>query len=632
MVARLFLLRHNGNEFPLEYDTDDGFEVLKFQVFSLTSIPPDEQQIVIEEGNLLVTEASDLAAVSDKLCLLSVQDVPPEAPVAVAGEAGMSDEELARLLQAEEEALYLQQLQASGSRREFEERVRTYVPQVLLYEDPVRQEASRKTVPVDEIEEKSLVSLAKEGSFKPSKDEKDHTFLLELLFWFKRSFRWVNLPPCDSCGGETRNQGMGTPLASEIQYGASRVEIYSWNKKLNYLIAISKDGVYDVTKRYTRKWHEVLSRRTITTEAVVSTVLSDITKECRSDYSSEVMSMLEHRDRTEVEELETNVYLQDDASLSLPGRQSGAKEWRIARSELGSDEKNSLSSSSCPIRKCFDDHVTRIYTAFSLLLLHLSEQGTSNSEAVQILEAVGRLLLDLKTSSFKQRKAFLDSSGSPFFKEIVPTISTVLDAMSLKGVILPDHRLSVSLSGDPIQTALALPVASDVVEEIIDKKFYSSNSADNSLLCFSKFNRISSGTVLASGEELPFGIATSAFDGISKSKWEEPNGARGCWLLYKTVDGKMTDLEEYELMSANDAPERDPADWILEGSADGGCSWFTLDTQRSQQFDERFQRKTYKIKTRISSNAFRFRFLRVRDSDKQSRFQIGGIDLFGQVI
>lgn len=32
----------------------------------------------------------------------------------------------------------------------------------------------------------------------------------------------------------------------------------SWNKKLNYVIAIAKDGVYDVTKRYTKKWHDVL--------------------------------------------------------------------------------------------------------------------------------------------------------------------------------------------------------------------------------------------------------------------------------------------------------------------------------------------------------------------------------------
>lgn len=30
-----------------------------------------------------------------------------------------------------------------------------------------------------------------------------------------------------------------------------------WNKKLNYVIGIAKDGVHDVTKRYTRKWPEV---------------------------------------------------------------------------------------------------------------------------------------------------------------------------------------------------------------------------------------------------------------------------------------------------------------------------------------------------------------------------------------
>lgn len=35
------------------------------------------------------------------------------------------------------------------------------------------------------------------------------------------------------------------------------MDSFRWNKKLNYIIAIANDGVYDVTKRYTRKWHEV---------------------------------------------------------------------------------------------------------------------------------------------------------------------------------------------------------------------------------------------------------------------------------------------------------------------------------------------------------------------------------------
>ena len=33
---------------------------------------------------------------------------------------------------------------------------------MLQYEDPTRQEAARKTVPVDELEEKALVAMAKQ--------------------------------------------------------------------------------------------------------------------------------------------------------------------------------------------------------------------------------------------------------------------------------------------------------------------------------------------------------------------------------------------------------------------------------------------------------------------------------------
>jgi hypothetical protein len=35
----------------------------------------------------------------------------------------------------------------------------------------------------------------------------------------------------------------------------------------------------------------------------------------------------------------------------------------------------------------------------------------------------------------------------------------------------------------------------------------------------------------------------------------------GCWLIYKVPDGQLYGLESYDLMSANDAPERDPMNW-----------------------------------------------------------------------
>ncbi|CAH1436308.1 unnamed protein product [Lactuca virosa] len=69
--------------------------------------------------------------------------------------------------EAEEEALMFQHVAVSEDSRQFEQRIRPYVDQVLLYENSRRQDTARKTVPVEKLEEKALVALAKEGNFKP---------------------------------------------------------------------------------------------------------------------------------------------------------------------------------------------------------------------------------------------------------------------------------------------------------------------------------------------------------------------------------------------------------------------------------------------------------------------------------
>ncbi|OVA01559.1 Transglutaminase-like [Macleaya cordata] len=706
----------------------DRLQVLKFQIFSLTSVPPDEQKLfekIFGGEDRLITEDSDLNSVSDKLQLLKIngdeekekEELKPSVSVP-RDDTLKSDEELARMLQAEEEALLYRQFQASDSRREFEEMVRPYIKQVFMYEDPIRQQAAQKTVPVDELEEKALVSLAKEGIFKPSKAEQDHAFLLQLLFWFKQSFRWVNQPPCDGCGSGTINHGMDVGRPSEIQYGGSRVELYwcnscsrvtrfpryndplklvetrrgrcgewancftlycrafgyesrlvidftdhvwtecfshrlgrwmhldpcegmydkpllyemGWNKNLNYVIAFGKNGVHDVTKRYTRKWHEVLTRRNITIEQV-SAVLSDITKECRKGLRSQALAMLEDLDRTEAEALERDLHSQDDTSISLPGRQSGAKEWRIARSELGSGKNDSLSYSSCPFRTCVDEHVSNIYNSFSILISHCVDSGLSKSRTFEILKMIKSVLEGLSKSSFKVRKTSIksDSNVSKIFGlQIMPVIDGLLAALSLKTELKTDGEVNVCLAGDPVKTSIALPVALDALDDIIDNLNNIQNFGRDSLsLPLLKLNRVSSGSVCATGEELPSGIVTSAFDGIRKSKWEEPNGAKGSWVLYKVMDGQMYDLEAYEFMSANDAPERDPMNWLVEGSNDGGSSWYVLDKQDSQIFEKRFHRKTFKIST-VGHPSNLFRFLAVRDAQATSRLQIGSIDLYAK--
>lgn len=231
MVGRRFQVCHNDTYYDVDYNTDDGFEVFKFQLFSLTSVPPDDQKIVGVDDDRTVSTDSDLASISEKLRLVSIDEEVKEVENQESSSGNdaellKSDEELARMLQAEEDALLFQQIVAAEDDGVFEGRVRPYVDQVRLYEDPVRQEAARKTVSKEELEEKALVSLAKEGNFKPSKAEEDHAFLLQLLFWFKQSFRWVNEPPCDRCSNKTVSQGMGDALHNEIRFGGSRVEIY----------------------------------------------------------------------------------------------------------------------------------------------------------------------------------------------------------------------------------------------------------------------------------------------------------------------------------------------------------------------------------------------------------------------
>lgn len=48
----------------------------------------------------------------------------------------------------------------------------------------------------------------------------------------------------------------------------------------------------------------------------------------------------------------------------------------------------------------------------------------------------------------------------------------------------------------------------------------------------------------------------------------------------------------YTMTSANDAPDRDPKNWTLQGS-NNGINWTTLDTRTDESFPQRFQTKRY---------------------------------------
>ncbi|USQ84016.1 GH92 family glycosyl hydrolase [Streptomyces phaeoluteigriseus] len=87
------------------------------------------------------------------------------------------------------------------------------------------------------------------------------------------------------------------------------------------------------------------------------------------------------------------------------------------------------------------------------------------------------------------------------------------------------------------------------------------------------------------------------------------------WLAFEATGWVEFDLPEpaavtmYALTSANDAAERDPADWTLKGSADG-TDWTTLDSRAGETFDKRLQTKTYTLGAPASYRHFRLEVTR----------------------
>lgn len=88
-------------------------------------------------------------------------------------------------------------------------------------------------------------------------------------------------------------------------------------------------------------------------------------------------------------------------------------------------------------------------------------------------------------------------------------------------------------------------------------------------------------------------------------------------------------IEQYALTSANDFPQRDPQDWRLLASNDGGKSWTTLDVRSGEIFQERQQRKLYPIDNRTAFATYRLQIDKVRDPDEVNSVQLAEVELMG---
>jgi hypothetical protein len=99
---------------------------------------------------------------------------------------------------------------------------------------------------------------------------------------------------------------------------------------------------------------------------------------------------------------------------------------------------------------------------------------------------------------------------------------------------------------------------------------------------------------------------TQAFDNNVFTKWLV--FAPSATLTYAFADGAAHPVTSYTIYAANDVPERDPSSWVFEGSHDGR-QWIPLDERHDENFERRFQGRTFPISNVESFEQYRFRFL-----------------------
>ena len=97
------------------------------------------------------------------------------------------------------------------------------------------------------------------------------------------------------------------------------------------------------------------------------------------------------------------------------------------------------------------------------------------------------------------------------------------------------------------------------------------------------------------------------------------------WLRASEL-GTARTLSGYALTSANDYPVRDPRDWQLLGSNDGGKTWDVLDVRTNQVFANRFERREYLLARPFTYGRFRLRISEVADFQAANCVQLAEIE------
>lgn len=120
------------------------------------------------------------------------------------------------------------------------------------------------------------------------------------------------------------------------------------------------------------------------------------------------------------------------------------------------------------------------------------------------------------------------------------------------------------------------------------------------------------GTVTASGEGFPNELYPNCFDN-TLGKWCIK--APSAWVQYQFPNARRESITAYAITTANDAPQRDPRDWRLLGSNDGGASWTEVDSRKDEKWGGRHTQRLFVLKAPAEFPCYRLDITRNHGAD-----------------
>ncbi|MFK0172107.1 SMI1/KNR4 family protein [Streptomyces sp. NPDC090306] len=120
-------------------------------------------------------------------------------------------------------------------------------------------------------------------------------------------------------------------------------------------------------------------------------------------------------------------------------------------------------------------------------------------------------------------------------------------------------------------------------------------------------------------------VAVNVLDATG-SKWLG-NRTGDDWLAFTMT--RPVAVRHYVLVSANDAPDRDPAEWVLKGSEDG-LTWDTLDSRSDVTFGGRYEALGFNVKGAAAEREYRHFRLEIVRNAGSPHHQLNRVRFFGE--